>query len=143
MSVQFLIVDDSELVRRALRTVLQAKLGWVVCGEASDGMTAIEMFRNLHPDIVMLDFQMPGLNGLDTARRMFEISPSVPIILFTQHASADLEKHAQEAGIRLVVSKTNAFSMIGVIEALLTPKNSKLSLEELGTLSASSNPEAE
>ena len=119
MRTRFLIVDDSELVRRSLRTVLQANPEWEICGEAADGLSAVEMFKELQPDVVILDFQMPGINGIETARRMSMIEPAVPIVLFTQHASADLERHAQEVGIRSVVSKTNAFPMVGMIEALL------------------------
>src|ERR1700730_18973994 len=119
MRARFLIVDDSDLVRRSLRTVLQANPEWVVCGEAPDGLTAVELFKDLQPNIVILDFQMPGINGIETARRMSMIEPAIPIVLFTQHASADLERHAREVGIRSVVSKTNAFPMVGMIEALL------------------------
>jgi DNA-binding NarL/FixJ family response regulator len=121
MRTRFLIVDDSELVRKSLRTVLQANPDWEICGEAADGESAVDMFKELHPNIVILDFQMPGMNGIETARRMAEIAPAVPIVLFTQHASTDLERHAREAGIRSVVSKTNAFPMVGMIEALLGP----------------------
>jgi DNA-binding NarL/FixJ family response regulator len=121
MRTRFLVVDDSELVRKSLRTVLQANPDWEVCGEAADGESAVALFKELHPNIVILDFQMPGMNGIETARRMSEIAPAVPIVLFTQHASSDLEKHAREAGIRSVVSKTNAFPMVGMIEALLGP----------------------
>ena len=119
MRTRFLIVDDSELVRRSLRTVLQANPEWEICGEAADGVSAVEMFKELRPNIVILDFQMPGINGIETARRMAEIAPAVPVVLFTQHASADLERHAHEVGIRSVVSKTNAFPMVGMIQALL------------------------
>jgi DNA-binding NarL/FixJ family response regulator len=122
---RFLIVDDSELVRRSLRTVLQANPEWEICGEAADGISAIEMFKELRPNVVILDFQMPGINGIETARRMAEIAPAIPVVLFTQHASADLERHAHEVGIRSVVSKTNAFPMVGMIEALLGPADSK------------------
>ena len=119
MRTRFLIVDDSDLVRRSLRMVLQANPDWEICGEAADGVSAVEMFKELRPNIVILDFQMPGINGIETARRMAEIAPAVPVVLFTQHASADLERHALEVGIRSVVSKTNAFPMVGMIEALL------------------------
>ncbi|MGA8143166.1 MAG: response regulator transcription factor [Candidatus Acidiferrales bacterium] len=129
MRTRFLIVDDSELVRRSLRAVLQANPDWEVCGEAPDGVTAVEMFKDLHPNIVILDFQMPGINGIEAARRMAEIAPAVPIVLFTQHASADLERHAREVGIRSVVSKTNAFPMVGMIEALLGPPSSVASTD--------------
>jgi DNA-binding NarL/FixJ family response regulator len=119
MRTRFLIVDDSDLVRRSLRMVLQANPDWEICGEAADGLSAVEMFRELRPNVVILDFQMPGINGIETARRMAEIAPAIPVVLFTQHASADLERHAHEVGIRSVVSKTNAFPMVGMIEALL------------------------
>jgi len=119
MRTRFLIVDDSELVRRSLRMVLQANPEWEICGEAADGTSAVEMFKDLRPNVVILDFQMPGINGIETARRMAEIAPAIPILLFTQHASADLERHAHEVGIRSVVSKTNAFPMVGMIEELL------------------------
>jgi DNA-binding NarL/FixJ family response regulator len=119
MSTRFLIVDDSELVRRGLRTVLQADPEWEVCGEAPDGLTAVEMFKTLHPNVVIVDFQMPGLNGIEAARRMLEIAPTVPIVLFTQHASAELEKHAKEVGIRSVVPKTDASPMVETIKALV------------------------
>jgi DNA-binding NarL/FixJ family response regulator len=119
MPTRFLIVDDSEPVRRGLRTFLQANPEWEVCGEASDGLTAVEKLRVLHPHIVILDFKMPGINGLETARRMLEIAPALPIVMLTQHASASLEEHAQEVGIRSVVSKTDVFSMVGMIEELL------------------------
>ncbi len=119
MRTRFLIVDDSDLVRRSLRMVLQANPDWEICGEAADGVSAVEMFKELRPNIVILDFQMPGINGIETARRMAEIAPAIPVVLFTQHASADLERHAHEVGIRSVVSKTNAFPMVGMIEGLL------------------------
>jgi DNA-binding NarL/FixJ family response regulator len=122
MSVRFLIVDDSELVRNGLRTIVEANSGWEVCGEAADGLSGIEMFKSLQPDIVVLDFQMPGISGLETARRMTAISAAIPIIMFTQHASAELELHAREAGVRAVVSKTNAFAMIGIVEKLIHPQ---------------------
>jgi DNA-binding NarL/FixJ family response regulator len=131
MRTRFLIVDDSELVRKSLRTVLQANPDWEICGEAADGESAVELFKELHPNIVILDFQMPGINGIETASRMSQIAPAVPIVLFTQHASADLERHAREAGIRSVVSKTNAFPMVGMIEALLGPTNPERGAEGL------------
>jgi len=124
MRTRFLIVDDSDLVRQSLRTVLQANPEWEVCGEASNGSDAVEFFKELHPNLVIVDFQMPGMNGIDTARRMLEIAPVVPIIMFTQHASSELEKHALEAGIRSVVSKTDTFPMVGIIQALLGPSDS-------------------
>ena len=122
MNTRLLIVDDSEPVRQGLDTLLRATPGWEICGAAPDGLTAIEMFENLHPHAVILDFQMPGINGLETARRMLEISPDVPIVMLTQHASPSLEEHALKVGIRSVVSKMDVFSLIGRLEQLLSPR---------------------
>ena len=133
MRTRFLIVDDSDLVRRSLRMVLQANPDWEICGEAADGVSAVEMFKELRPNIVILDFQMPGINGIETARRMAEIAPAIPVVLFTQHASADLERHAHEVGIRSVVSKTNAFPMVGMIEALLGSGDGKTASDPSGS----------
>lgn len=83
-------MDDSELVRHGLRIVLQANPEWEVCGEASNGADAVELFKELHPNLVIVDFQMPGMNGIDTARRLLEVAPAVAIIMFTQHASHEL-----------------------------------------------------
>jgi DNA-binding NarL/FixJ family response regulator len=126
MRTRFLIVDDSDIVRQGLRTVLQANPEWEVCCEASNGLAAVDLFTQFHPNIVIVDFQMPGINGIETARRILEIAPAVPVIMFTQHVSSELEKHAQEAGIRSVVSKTDTFPMVGIIEALLGPGDSSL-----------------
>jgi DNA-binding NarL/FixJ family response regulator len=130
MRTRFLIVDDSELVRRSLRTVLQANPEWEIAGEASNGQEAVEVFQTSRPNLVILDFQMPGLNGIETARRILEIAPTIPIVLFTQHASPELEKHALGVGIRSVVSKTDTFPMVGIIEALLGPTESPATNEQ-------------
>jgi DNA-binding NarL/FixJ family response regulator len=130
MRAQFLIVDDSHIVRQGLRAILQANPEWQVCGEADDGFSAVEMFKELHPSFVIMDFQMPGMNGIECARRILAIAPAVPIVMFTQHASQELEQHAMEAGIQVVVSKADTFSMIGVIEALLEPGDPISTAEE-------------
>jgi|ERR1700722_8906275 len=130
MRTRFLIVDDNDLVRQSLRTVLQANPEWEIAGEASNGKDAVEVFQTSRPNVVILDFQMPGMNGIDTARRILEIAPAMPIVLFTQHASAELEKHALAVGIRSVVSKTDTFPMVGIIEALLGPADSSPAAEE-------------
>jgi DNA-binding NarL/FixJ family response regulator len=130
MLTRFLVVDDSDLVRQGLRTVLQANPEWEVCGEAPDGLIAVELFKKLHPTVVIVDFQMPGINGIETARRILEIAPAVPVVLFTQHANPELEKRAKETGIRSVVSKTDAFPMVGIIKALLGPRDSKPDTDE-------------
>jgi NarL family two-component system response regulator LiaR len=130
MHTRFLIVDDSALVRHGLCAVLRANPQWEICGEAADGSTAVEMFRSLLPHIVILDFQMPGMNGLEAARQMLEIAPRVPIVMLTQHASTSLEEHAQRVGIRSVVPKTDVFSMVHMIEEFLARGGSEPNAEK-------------
>jgi DNA-binding NarL/FixJ family response regulator len=70
-----------------------------------------------------MDFQMPGVTGVDAAARILQIDPKAKIVLFTQHESSALEKHAFDVGIRIVVSKTDTSEMVGQIAALLMPKS--------------------
>jgi len=102
-----LIVDDNALLRRMLRTCLEQDPQWKVCGEAENGKQAVEKVEELQPDIVLLDLQMPLMNGLEAARRIRAIAPNTAMLMFTMHASAEVLQEAQAAGIRNVVSKTD------------------------------------
>ena len=123
MRARFLIVDDNDLVRRGLRTVFQLNPAWEV-HDAPDGLAALESVKRINPDVVVMDFQMPGMDGIQASRRILEIAPSVIIVMFTQHASPELERYAHGVGIRSVVSKTDAFSMVRLIETLLLSSGS-------------------
>jgi two-component system invasion response regulator UvrY len=125
MPIRLLIVDDSEIVRKGLRNILRSKPDWEICGEASDGLGAVEMFKSLNPDLIIMDSQMPGVNGVDAAAKILQIDPIAKIVLFTQHASPALERHALEVGIQIVVSKTDTAKMVGKIAALIAPKSSE------------------
>jgi DNA-binding NarL/FixJ family response regulator len=109
MPVRILIVDDSSLVRNYVRTSIEQDPDWAVCGEAENGAIALEMVVNLKPDLVSLDMSMPGMNGLETARRISAISPGMPMIMFTMHDACIVEKEARGAGIQHVFSKENGF----------------------------------
>lgn len=101
-----LIVDDNPAMRHALCRLFKAAGEFQVCGEASNGAEAIEQVTTLHPDVVVLDFCMPGLNGLETAPMLKKLSPSTQIILYTMNAEGILEKQAFSAGVSALVSKT-------------------------------------
>lgn len=111
--LRILIVDDSTHVRRALRTCLELTPNWEVCGEAENGQTGIDMVRASRPDIVLLDYAMPGMNGLEAARQMAVASPDSAMLLFTMFASDQLSELARSVGIRQVISK--AVGGIGAI----------------------------
>jgi DNA-binding NarL/FixJ family response regulator len=99
MSTTVLIVDDSLPIRRSLRTWLEQRGGWKVCGEAENGAVAVERVRALKPDVVILDLSMPVMNGLEAARKIASIAPETAMVLFTMHAREHLMKDARNAGI--------------------------------------------
>jgi DNA-binding NarL/FixJ family response regulator len=115
-----LIVDDNEMVRRGLRCLFESEPAFKVCGEAVDGRDAIEKARQLQPDLIVLDFSMPGMNGLESARILSNMKPSAMILLFTMHRSAVADRDARAAGINAVVSKSEGAGMlISQAQALL------------------------
>jgi DNA-binding NarL/FixJ family response regulator len=106
---KILIADDNELLRGALKTSLSGQGGWTICGEAADGIAAVRMAEELKPDLIVLDFLMPGLNGLQAAAKIGKASPEIPIVLYTMHMSGQLEREAHKVGVRKVISKAEPF----------------------------------
>jgi len=99
-----LIADDNHAMRASLRTLLLRE-GWQLCGEASDGREAVELARELKPDLVILDLAMPFLDGLHAGAEIVKADPTRPVVLYTLHASDVVELEAKKAGIRKVLSK--------------------------------------
>jgi DNA-binding NarL/FixJ family response regulator len=81
------------------------KPNWIVCGEAENGDAAIEMARSVRPDIVLLDYAMPVMNGLEAAQILSALVPNCVILMYTMFASPDLSERAHAAGVRTVLSK--------------------------------------
>jgi DNA-binding NarL/FixJ family response regulator len=105
MARSVLIVDDNNLVRRLLRSWLEQHSEWDICGEAENGKMAVERVEELHPEIVILDLQMPLMNGLDAAREIKRLAPNTALIMFTAHASYQLVREARTRGVTEVISK--------------------------------------
>jgi DNA-binding NarL/FixJ family response regulator len=114
-----LLVDDSELVRLATRHFLESQTGFKVCGEAGDGIDALEKASHLNPDLVILDIAMPRMNGLQTARELRARMRRIPIILCTWYADAIQPADAEEAGLTAVVSKSNPAALQSQVKSLL------------------------
>jgi CheY-like chemotaxis protein len=105
-----LLVDDNTLVRRGLRTLFES--AGFVCSESQNGAEAIERVRELKPDLIVLDFSMLVMNGLEAAPLLKKILPQTPIIMFTMFANPALAKLAVAAGVTAVVSKDEALTQL-------------------------------
>ncbi len=116
--LQILIVDDSDVTRRILSTIVRSR-HWTVCGEAEDGWSAIRKFQELKPDLVLLDLAMPDINGIEVARMMSGLDPTVPIILFTVMDLEGIENAARQAGVYAVVSKAQSWNLVKSIETAI------------------------
>jgi CheY-like chemotaxis protein len=103
-----LIVDDNAAIRTLIRSTIEKNTDWNSCGEAENGAVAVQKVRDLHPEIVFLDLQMPVMNGLEAARQINIIAPKTQMLMFTMHNSQQLLRDARAAGIKDVISKTDA-----------------------------------
>jgi DNA-binding NarL/FixJ family response regulator len=108
VTLRILIVEDYEVVRRGVRTLLEAEPGWVVCGEASTGPAGVEAAVRLKPDLVVLDLGLPELHGLEVARRILQRLPGTEILVLTMHASEELIRQVLRAGAHGYVLKSDA-----------------------------------
>jgi DNA-binding NarL/FixJ family response regulator len=117
--IRILIADDSMLVRGVLRNIVEQDADWEVCAEATDGGEVVQRTLETHPDLIVLDFQMPVMNGLQVAREIAKVAPDVPVLLCTAHLSSYLVEEAQRIGIQGAVSKSRAGDIVKGIKALL------------------------
>jgi DNA-binding NarL/FixJ family response regulator len=116
---RILVADDHEVVRRGVRRLLQARPGWEVCGEATNGEEAIAAAELLHPDVVVLDVTMPGLEGIATARAIRARLPRTEVLVFTMHETEELLADALAGGAQGYVLKTDPSRLLlAAVEAL-------------------------
>jgi len=115
-----LIVDDSSAIRRMLRTVLDGRSDWKVCGEARNGREGIDQALQLCPDLILLDLSMPVMNGFQAARELQRLLPKVPILMFTTFSNAQVEREALALGVSAVKAKSEGLhSLYRTIHDLL------------------------
>ena len=104
MTVRLMVVEDTEHVRKMLLDILQLH-GFEIAGEAGSGQQAIDRVRASDPDVVIVDYMMPEMDGLEVARRIREQRPDQQMILYSAYVDDELERGAQEAGIAVCVPK--------------------------------------
>jgi DNA-binding NarL/FixJ family response regulator len=116
---RILVVDDNAVLRRALRNLLETQDDWKVCDEASDGLEAVAKFDQEKFDVIVLDFQMPVMNGLDAAKQITSRSPTTPILMVTLHHSPQLAEEARKVGIRGICSKADMEMVVEGVSTIL------------------------
>jgi len=121
--VSILIADDHELVRKGIRTVLEARTGWQVVAEASDGREAVKKTQELKPQVAILDISMPLLNGLEATRQIAKIAPQTKVLILTMHEADPMIQQILQAGARGYLLKSDAsLDLVSAVEALLRNK---------------------
>src|SRR5690348_8746247 len=105
---RILLADDHIGVRRALRRILEAEVDWEVCAEAADGEEAVAFATRHRPDIAILDLVMPGMDGLEAARRIRAVLPDCEIAIVTMHANDESMRAAITAGAKAYLRKYDA-----------------------------------
>ncbi|MFZ7125117.1 MAG: response regulator [Desulfobacterales bacterium] len=127
MSITILIADDHKIVRDGLRSLIAMQFGMEVIAEASEGRTAVKLCRKLNPSVVLLDLDMPDLNGIDTALQIPKEMPVVKIVILSMHSDRHLVASALRAGVSGYVLKDCAFEELAVAIRTVANNQSYLS----------------
>jgi two-component system invasion response regulator UvrY len=104
-TVRILIADDYDVIRTALTRALQSEPDIKVVGEAADGYTAVRMAEKLRPDVVLMDINMPGLDGIEATRRIIRVDPSIKIIGLSVHCFEFYARRMLDAGAHAYLLK--------------------------------------
>ena len=117
--LRILVADDHDVVRQGLRSLLESRAGWEVCGEASNGREAVEMSVQLKPEIEIMDIAMPTMTGLEATRQILKANPKTQVIVLTMHESEELLREVLDAGARGYVLKTDkGRELISAVDAV-------------------------
>jgi DNA-binding NarL/FixJ family response regulator len=116
---RILVIDDGDSVRDIIRIFLE-KDGFEVCGEAADGVEAIEQAKKLKPDLIVLDLAMPRMNGAEAASILSTTMPDVPIILLTLYQNVLGSALASAVGVKAIIDKTDGMGkLVACVRSLL------------------------
>jgi CheY-like chemotaxis protein len=119
-AARILIAEDRPSMRRALGVLFALHKNWEVCGEAEDANEAIRKTQQLHPDLIVLDYKMHCSDGFQAANGILRALPDVPIVMFTLYKTDELERAANQIGIRRVIGKEEGVhTLLHAMEQLL------------------------
>lgn len=114
-----LIVDDEEDMRLLMRAAIEtANNDLTVAGEANDGFEAVDRWRQIQPDVVVIDQRMPGRTGLEAAQHILNEQPDQAIVLFSAHLTSDVAKAASAMGVRVCMQKDAIFDLPDILRGL-------------------------
>lgn len=117
--LRILLADDHSLMRRGLRSILEAQTGWEICAEALTGREAVSQATQLRPDVVILDVCMPELNGIEATRQIRRASPRSEVLILSVHESNYLVREVIEAGARGYLLKSDSDQeLVAAVESL-------------------------
>ena len=118
-ALRILIADDHEVVRKGIRSLLEAHPGWEVVAETANGRDAVSSAVRLKPDVALLDIAMPGLNGLDATRQILTDAPNTRVLILTMHDTEQVVRDVLAAGARGFLLKSDAGrDLVSAVEAL-------------------------
>ena len=121
---RILIADDHEVVRCAVRSMLEGRSNFEVVGEASTGDEVVRQAVDLEPDLVIMDIGLPVVNGLAAADMIKKVRPNTKIVAFSMYNSSGMEHRAKELGLNAFVTKSEgSAALLSVIEALQQQKS--------------------
>jgi two-component system, NarL family, response regulator NreC len=109
---RIVLADDHAIIRAGLREVLEQQPGWVVLGEASTGAEAINLVRQLTPEVLVTDMVMPGMSGLELVRQVASLAPATRIVVFSMHGDDTYVRESLRAGASAYVLKESATAEI-------------------------------
>jgi DNA-binding NarL/FixJ family response regulator len=139
-SISVILVDDHNLVRRGFRRLLEDDAGISVVGEAGDGHEALKLVESLKPDVVVMDFALPSMNGAVATRRIRNLSPSTAVLILSMHGEATYVRTCLEAGARGYLLK-NAMDLELVSAVKRVAAGERVIDPRLGRLTEESEPE--
>jgi DNA-binding NarL/FixJ family response regulator len=117
--LRILVVDDYREIRKGVGALLSSQAGWLICGEAEDGIDALAKARNLRPDVILMDVAMPRMDGIEATRILSRELPESKVVLVSQNGRSIVSRQAQDAGASAFVAKSDlAHELISTVKEI-------------------------